>query len=210
MHWFGFALLVFVFFCYPAAAQKPQTDTAGAAWSFGAEGYYYVTPHDNNLFSFTGYADHKSGLHLEARYNYEDRNTVSAFAGWRLETGNKLAFAATPMIGFMAGNSRGIIPALELELNYKRLDFYSETEYVIDFSGKENTYLYTWSELSFRPLANLYTGVSIQRSLAYQTGYEVQKGPMVKYAFRSITAGFYYFNPFTSNNVFVFSVGADF
>jgi hypothetical protein len=74
---------------------------------------------------------------MEARYNYEALHTTSVFAGWRLEAGEKLQFAATPMLGFLFGQTTGIAPGLELELSYKALDFYSETEWVADFSGEK-------------------------------------------------------------------------
>jgi hypothetical protein len=126
---------------------QKKTDTVSSSWSFAADAYYYVFPGEKNTATLLGYADHKS-LHLEARYNYEDRKTGSIFGGYMFETGNKLVLTLTPMIGFVFGNTNGIAPGLEASLSWKKLDFYSETEFVVDFDGEENNFLYTWIELA--------------------------------------------------------------
>jgi hypothetical protein len=47
-----------------------------------------------------------------------------------------------PIIGIALGNTDGVVPGMELDIAYKKLDYYSETEYVIDFDGEENNFLY--------------------------------------------------------------------
>src|SRR6187402_3699115 len=69
---------------------QTKTDTVSSAWSFAAATYYYILPGEKNTATILGYADHKA-LHLETRYNYEDRETGSVFAGYMFEAGNKLA-----------------------------------------------------------------------------------------------------------------------
>ena len=174
-------------------------------WSFSTTAYYYFVPDNQNLLSLLGYADYKS-LHLEARYNYEALHTGSVFAGWRLETGEKLLFAATPMFGFLFGQTTGVAPGLELELSYKAFDFYSETEWVADFSGGENNYLYTWLELAATPFKNFRTGISAQRARIYHTDFDMQRGFLAEYSFWKLTAGVYYFDPFAPGNFLIFSL----
>jgi hypothetical protein len=190
-------------------AQQNANDTTEAQWSFSTSGYYYFIPDDNNLFTFIGIADHKA-LHLEARYNYEDQKTGSVFAGWRFEKGHKFKFAATPMMGIAFGNTNGIVPALKLDAAYKLFDFYSESEYLIDFAGKEYNYFYTWSELAVSPFYFLRTGISAQRTRLYQTGLDVQRGIFAEYSFSKLTAGVYYFNPFSKDNFVIVSFTVDF
>lgn len=173
-------------------------DSVNKAWAFSVSGYYYFVPEDKNAVSFIGEADHKQ-LHIEARYNYEDNNTTSFFAGWRLEGGNKIEYTVTPMLGVVFGNLDGIAPGAELEIAWKKLDFYSETEYVIDLSGHENNFLYTWGELAYNPTTSFRAGITFQRTLLYQTDFEVQRGIFAQYTFRRFTMGAYYFNPFSSN-----------
>ena len=61
----------------------------------------------------------RSRLHLEGRFNYEDRDTASVFAGYNFKAGQILQIALTPMIGGVFGNSIGIAPGFSFELNYK-------------------------------------------------------------------------------------------
>lgn len=204
-----FILFIFYFLPNATKAQDKPVDSTQATWTFSASGYYYFLPEEQNTGTFIGYADHKS-LHLEARYNYEDLKTVSAFAGWRFETGKKFQFAITPMVGFAAGNTDGFIPALELEASYKIFDLYSESEYLIGFTGKDNNFFYIWSELAVTPIKSLRTGISIQRTRLYQTNLETQRGIFAEYSFWKLTAGAYYFNPLSVDNFVIASLSIDF
>ena len=75
----------------PAAAAA-QTAPAGQAppparaWSFFASAYTYIIPEDSNYAQPTFTAD-RHRLHLEARYNYEARNTGSVWIGWNFSGG---------------------------------------------------------------------------------------------------------------------------
>jgi hypothetical protein len=190
-------------------AQDSVSSSTGSHWSFSASGYYYFIPEENNIYTLIGGADYKK-LHLETRYNYEALNTASVFAGWRFESGKKFQFAATPMLGFAVGNTNGFVPALELEARYKRFDFYSESEYLIDYAGQENNFFYVWSELAISPFDKLRTGLSVQRTKLYHTSFDTQRGIFGEYSIWKLTVGMYYFNPFTSANFVVASLSADF
>lgn len=186
-----------------------KTDTVSSSWSFAADAYYYILPREENRTTVLGYADHKS-LHLEARYNYEDRKTGSVFGGYMFETGNKLVLTLTPMIGFVFGNTNGIAPGLEASLTWKKFDFYSETEYVFDFDGKENNFLYTWTELAITPFRNFRSGISANRTRLFQSDLEVEKGIFTEYSFWKLTAGVHYFNPFSNDEFVIVTLGIEF
>src|SRR4051794_6370932 len=124
-------------FCQEATVDSTGNNIS-SSWSVTASEFYYFIP-DHNTSMFTASADHRS-LHLETRYNYEDYNTVSAFAGLTFKGGDKVQFDIKPMMGVVAGNTNGFAPALEADITYKIFDFYSESEFVIDMnhgSGKE-------------------------------------------------------------------------
>ncbi len=190
-------------------SQQGSEDSASSKWSFSTSAFYYIIPGQKNTLSLIGYADHKS-LHLEGRYNYEDEKTGSVFAGWRFETGNKFVFGLTPMIGLVVGNTDGIAPGLELDATYGLFDFYSETEYVIDFSGQENNFLYTWGELGVTPFKSFRTGISFQRTRLYQSSLDLQRGIFAEYQFWKITTGVYYFDPFSTNQFLIATLSFDF
>jgi hypothetical protein len=192
-----------------AICQEQEVDSTKSSWAFSASAYYYIVPSEKNTASIIGYADHNS-LHFEARYNYEDHKTGSAFAGWRFETGNKFVFGATPMAGLVFGNTNGIGPGLELDASYGRFDYYSETEYIIDFDGKENNFLYTWGELGISAFSRFRTGLSYQRTKLYQSSFEVQRGIFAEYQIWKFTIGAYYFDPFSNSAYVIASLSFDF
>jgi len=197
-------------------AQGQATDSGGTIadsmspkWAFEADVYYYILPSQKNTSTFLAYAD-RGAIHFEGRYNYEDLNTGSFFAGYRFETGSKFVIGATPMIGLVIGNIDGIAPGLRLDLSWKKFDFYSETEYVIDFSGNENNYLYTWSELAISPFNNFRTGISANRTRLYQSSLDLQRAAFAQYSFWKLTAGAHYFNPFTDDSFVIVTLGITF
>ena len=206
---FRFSIIVIISLPGSAISQTESENKPASNWNYTASAYYYFVPEDKNSVSFTAYADYKK-LHLECRYNYEDRNTGSAFAGYTFETSGNVYFAATPMIGAVFGNTNGIAPGLELELSYKKFEYSSETEYVIDFSGNENNFFYVWGEFAFNPTKKLQLGISYQKTRLYQAEFNVQRGPFVKYSFWKLTTGIYYFNPFSSEGLAIGMVTIEF
>ncbi len=210
------SILFFLLAALPfvAAAQigqiKSPVDTAASPLAVSLSGYYYFFPgSSNNTVTLIGYMDYKS-FHLEPRYNYEGQNTGSVFAGWKFEAEGKVSLAATPMFGLVFGSLKGIAPGLELELSYKAFDFYSESEYVFDQAGTEFNYFYTWTELGYSPFEKFRTGISAQRTRLYQTGLDFQRGIFAEYSFWKMTAGFHYFNPFSTDYFFIASLNFEF
>jgi len=184
-------------------------DTISSSWSYKIVAYYYILPGEKNTTTLMGYADHKA-LHLEARYNYEDKKTASVFGGYKFEAGRKLKLTITPMAGLVFGNTNGIAPALEIGLGWKKLDFYSESEYVIDFAGKENDFYYNWTELAITPLKKFRTGVSASRTRLYHSDLDIQKGIFAQYSFWKLMVGAYYFNPFSNEYFVIATLGIEF
>ena len=58
----------------------------------------YLVPDSRDYVQPTITAD-RDWLHLEARYNYEDLDTGSAWVGYNFGGGEKLAWEFTPMLG---------------------------------------------------------------------------------------------------------------
>jgi hypothetical protein len=189
--------------------QDEVVDSEKSVWSFSASAYYYTIPTEKNFISLIGTADHRS-LHLETRYNYEDLQTGSVFAGWKVEAGEKFQFGFTPMAGIVFGKMNGVAPGLELDAAFSILDFYSETEYVADFAHQENNFLYTWGELGVNPFGSFRTGISYQRTKLYQTGFDIQRGIFAEYSYWKLKAAAYYFNPFSAGNFVIASLGLEF
>lgn len=203
-------LLLLIFFAsLKLSAQESQTDSTGSQWNFSAWAETFIIPGEEDFLNPTFYARHKS-LHLEARYNYEDRNTVSIWAGHRFKFGNTVKFVVVPMGAIILGNTDGIAPGLEVEITYKKFDFYSESEYVFDFHSKENNFFYNYSELAIRPIDPLRTGIMTQRTRLFESPRELERGIFAEYYFGRFRAGIFYFNPFASDNFWIASFSVDF
>ena len=117
----------------PARGQTPpaQPDAAGAkTWSGAVSAYTYVVPDDSNYVQPLVTAD-RNRLHLEARYNYEDRDTGSLWVGCNFSGGETVEWELTPILGGVFGNTTGVAPGYEGSLAWRKLEFYSEGEYVI-------------------------------------------------------------------------------
>jgi hypothetical protein len=184
-------------------------DTISSPWSFETDIYYYILPGEKNTTTLLAYADHKA-LHLEARYNYEDVKSASVFGGYRFEAGRKLKWSLTPIIGFVVGNTDGIVPGFEGSLRWKKFDFYSESEYVFNFDGKENNFFYTWTELAISAFRNFRTGISANKTRLFQSDLEIQKGIFTQYSFWKLTAGVHYFNPFSDEEYVIATLSIEF
>src|SRR5690242_12110555 len=59
-----------------------QQETSKEGWRFSALAEVFILPDEQDYFNPTFYARYNN-LHLEARYNYEDVNTASLWAGRR-------------------------------------------------------------------------------------------------------------------------------
>jgi hypothetical protein len=182
----------------PASAQEPAPESEPAqseplAWEFEASVYGYFVPEDKDFGQPTVVAD-RGALHLEARYNYEDIETGSAWVGWNVGAGDALRLDATLMVGGVFGELTGVAPGYELSVTWKSLELYSEGEWVFDTSNSDNDFFYTWSQLAWSPWDWLTVGFAAQRTRAYETGLDIQRGPFVGFTYKSVTLTTYVFN----------------
>jgi hypothetical protein len=185
-----------------AAAGKP-------AWEFAITAYPTVVRGGENYTSAIATAD-RGALHLEARYNYESVGARSAFAGWNFSGGEEITWELTPLLGGAWGTTRAFIPGLEASVAWKQFDIYVEAEYVRASSGRTDRYVYAWSELGFRPVEWLRAGIAGQRTGNYGNDRDIQRGPFAQLTWERVTIGGYWFNPGSSDQVFVGMVGATF
>ena len=134
-------------------------------------------------------------LHLEARYNYEGLDTGSAWVGYNFSGGEKLAWAFTPMIGGVFGNTTGIAPGYKGSLSWGKLELYTEGEYVFDPGDSSENFFYTWSEFSLAPVDWFRVGLVIQRTKLYETDFDIQRGFLAGVSFKRVDFTTYLFNP---------------
>ena len=181
-----------------AAAEPAPPGPAPEApsWSWSAAAYQYWLPAEPDFLLGIATAN-RGGLHLEARWNYEDLRSASLWAGWNLETGEALHLRLTPMAGVVFGRTNGLAPGLELTLSWRWLELYTEAEYVVDLGDTGASYFYLWSELTASPADWLALGLVGQRTRLVQTSVDVQRGFLGRVTLGGLSATVYAFNPFT-------------
>jgi hypothetical protein len=191
----------------PATLSEEEGDEK--AWSFSASATTYFVPDDREYVQPSFTADH-GWLHLEARYNYENLKTGSAWIGYNFSGGKKLEWEFTPMLGGVFGNTTGIAPGYKLSLTYWKFEFSSEGEFVYDTRNSEDNFTYNWSELSFSPVDWFRFGLVGQRTRVYQTDVDIQRGLLVGFSYKKMDITTYAFNLDQGKPTWVFAVGVNF
>ena len=182
----------------PAAAQTAPD------WSGSASIYTYVVPDEPNFVQPTVAVD-RDWLHFEVRFNYEDLDTASVWVGRAFSIGESVAFEITPMAAVVLGNTDGGALGYSGSLTWRRLDLFSETEYVFASGEEADDFLYTWSELGWSPLSWLRTGLAVQRTKVYGAGTDIQRGVFGAVMLGKWELSSYLFNP-DDDPTFMFGV----
>lgn len=183
-----------------AAAQTSAAPSEQTGWSLDASAYTYIVPDSENYVQPTVAAG-RDWLHVEARFNYEDRDTVSVWLGYNFTVGEEVTLEITPMVGAVIGNTAGIAPGYKASLRWRMFELYSETEYVVDAGDSADSFLYTWSELALAPTAWSRSGLAVQRTKVYQTEFDIQRGFFAGFSYQRAEVAAYVFNPDASPTV---------
>ena len=189
----------------PVVAEEPTA----RAWSFSASAYAYFVPDSQDYVQPTIRAD-RGWLHLEARYNYEALDTGSAWIGYNFSVGEKLTLEFTPMLGAVFGKTTGVAPGYEFTLSWRKLQLYSEGEYVFDTGDSAGSFFYTWSELTLAPVDWFRFGLVAQRTKVYKTDFDVQRGLLVRFTYKKVDLSGYVFNPDADKPTYVLAVSVNF
>ena len=194
-------VLAVLWLAVPASAEE---------WSFAISGFVFDPPDESSYFSPIFYAD-RGALHLEARYNYEDRETGSVFVGRNFEAGENVTLTVVPMFGLVLGKTQGVAPGAEVGISWRRLELYAESEYVFDLDESDDSFFYAWLEATVAPVDWLRLGLVSQRTRAYETGLDIQRGLLVELSHGNLSFGFHWFNPDREEDqIFAYAVGYEF
>ena len=188
---------------------QPAPTAEKPSWEFALTAYPTIVRGGENYTSAIATAD-RGPLHVEARYNSESVGARSAFVGWNFSGGEEITWELTPLLGGAWGTTQAFVPGLEASVAWRKLDVYVEAEYVRDNHENTASYFYAWSELGFRPVEWLRIGVAGQRTNIYAGGRDIQRGPFAQLTRERVTIGGYWFNPGSSEQVFVGMIGVTF
>lgn len=202
-------LLLFTLIAVPSLAQSaPESEKAAEPWAYWAGLDAFITP-DDHYVAPTLMAD-RAWLHLEARYNYEGQDTASAWVGYNINHANRESWVITPMIAAVFGDTSGVAPGVEAIAAWKNFDFYTEGEYLISSGDDEDDFTYFWSELAYSPLEWLRAGIAAQRTRAYETDVDVQRGLLVGLKFGKMTLTTSLFEPGSDDQTVVVTGSTEF
>lgn len=191
------------------AESSPLERHPPSGWSASASVNVYVPPDGRTYAQPTLAADY-GHLHLEARYNYEALDTGSAWLGYTFALGEAMSVEFTPMLGGVFGDTRGVAPGYAFTLAYRKLELYSEGEYLFDTSDSSGSFAYTWSELSLSPREWLRFGLVAQRTRAYQTDVDIQRGLLLGFTYRRVSLTTYVFDLDQSRQLLVLGLDTSF
>jgi len=189
------------------SSNLPDSSTDQWSLSFNISGY--IVPHDRSYASPTFSAD-RGWLHFGARYNYEDKETASLWLGYNFSAGEKLVFEATPMIGGVFGTTTGLAPGYLASLSWKRIELSTEGEYVFDTKDYRGSFFYSWLELAYSPRDWCRGGLVAQRTKAYHTDLDIQRGLFVGFSHKKVDFTTYIFNAGWTDPTVVLSLGFNF
>ena len=196
-----------VFFALLVSVVLNAQETAGS-WSSSATANLYFFADDFIILPV--FVTDKNHLHLEARYNYEELQTGSVWAGYNFYGGKKLTYEITPMVGMVFGSSNGVAIGLEFEFTLGNFTLYTESEHLFDINAVENNFFYAWTDFTYAPLDWLYFGISGQRTRLYETESEIQHGIILGSAFKNIEATIYLYNPELDTRFLLFALSYNF
>jgi hypothetical protein len=195
-----------------AGSQRAETNASESStdeWSLYLNVSGYLVPHDRSYASPVFSAD-RNKLHLAARYNYEDTETGSVWLGYNFSRGDKIVLEATPMIGGVLGNTAGIAPGYKAALTWKQVELSTEGEYVFDLRDHTGSFFYSWMELSYSPREWWRAGLAAQRTKAYSTSLDIQRGLLIGVSGKTIDFTAYVFNAGWTDPTIILSLGYKF
>ena len=183
-----------------ALAQTPVTPapTATAAstsaeapeWEFSASVFGYFVPDDRNYAQPSFTAD-RDWLHLEARYNYEDQDTGSAWFGYNVAGGEAVRWELTPMVASCSATRQGLRPAIAVRSAGGSSSSRAKASTCLNAGDSSDSFFYNWSELALAPVDWLRIGMATQRTRAYRSEREIQRGFLVGASFKRMDATLY-------------------
>ena len=175
----------------------------------GAELYKYMIRDMPGSFQPILNMQSPKNWYLEARYNYEEANTFSLFAGKTFSGGKVAEYSITPMAGYSIGTFTGLSLAVNTDVEWKSFYFSAQSQYSISSKTKDDSFVFSWSELGYSLSDHFFTGATLQYTHTIcQT--ELEPGILAGVSFKDFEIPLYLFKPFQSERYFVLGVSYEF
>ncbi len=165
---------------------------------------YYLG--ENRPFSWVPVVGYRTpgNWYIEGRVNYEAINSTSFYFGKTFRKKALISYSITPIAGLVAGSFNGGSIGANVALDYKKISFWSQSQYTFSIQNLAKNFTYSWSDLTYQLKEWVSAGVSLQ-----QTRGLFEKGILVKYVHKNWSIPLYVFNPATSERYFVLGLNIE-
>jgi len=169
-----------------------------------AEQYFYFGR--NRPFSWVPVLTYgtASDWYIEARGNYEAINSASLYFGKTFRKRALLSYSITPIAGLVMGRFNGGAVGANVEMDYKKISFSSQSQYTFSIENRATNFTYSWSDLTYQLKDWVSAGVSLQ-----QTRGLFEKGILIRGAYKKFSIPLYVFSPSTSERYFVLGLNLE-
>ena len=166
---------------------------------------YYFTPAAGSEGMMTPMANFttSNNWYGEARYNFDELNTFSLYAGKRFSGTGNLSWEATPLIGGLMGQMNGGSVGVNFGMDFRKLFIASQSQYSFSLENNSDRYFYHWSEVGYNATSWLYAGLAIQQTNIYKTLVKLEPGCMIGISIKNLTIPLYAFNTADQERYFV-------
>ena len=173
--------------------------------SAGAVEHYYFTRAAGSEAMMTPMANYTTSKNWygEARYNFDELNTLSLYAGKKFSGNGNLSWEATPLLGGLIGQMNGGSVGLHFGMDYRKLFFASQSQYSFSVENNIDKYFYNWSEVGYNATSWLYAGLALQQTNVYKMTGKLEPGCMIGFSIGKWTIPLYAFNTATDERYFV-------
>jgi hypothetical protein len=181
----------------------------GAQSKWGFENYNYWNRQTSGIFVPIIHFETINNWYVEMRYNYEEAQTLSFYAGKTFSGGKAVTYSITPLAGFATGRFTGVSFAANIKADWKNFYVSSQSQYSIALNGDNRNFFFTWSEMGYNISQKLFTGLAMQYTWQVVKG-ETEPGFVAGINFKNISVPLYVFSPFRSGSYFVLGLNYEY
>jgi hypothetical protein len=189
-------ILVICLYCQAASTQSTA----------GVEQYYYLKSGENTSIVPMAHYRFNNKWYGEARYNYDDDQTFSLYAGKTFSRKSGFSYSATPMLGGLIGRMNGGSVGLNMDMDFENIFFSTQSQYSFSMEQRTNQFFLSWSELGYQATSWFYGGLAMQQTNLYKTAAALETGYMIGFNIKNWTVPVYVFSPSSRKAYFVLGI----
>lgn len=175
--------------------------------SGGVEHYYFTrSAASPALMTPIAHITSANNWYGEARYNYDEVNTFSLYAGRTFSGKGNVSWQATPLLGGLMGEMTGGSLGMNFGMDFRKVFLTSQSQYSFSLENNVDKYFFNWSEIGYEVTRWLYGGLALQQTNIHRMQGRMEPGCMVGFSIRNWTIPLYAFNTSGTERYFVLGV----